>query len=106
MVRLLPVKGKWNILDKLVIQVDGIFRSQKFVAKSSTGQVISWQVGAIRTNCLDRTNVVQSLFARRSVVFQLNMADKEDLNGAGLSTTYPLEELRGYDDYPLELGQL
>ena len=34
-------------------------------------------------NNLDRTNVVQSLIARRSVVFQLDKADKED--------DYPLE---------------
>lgn len=84
-------KGKWNNLGKLVSQVDDIFRSQKFFSKSSTGQVTSWQVGVIRTNCmdnLDRTNVVQSLFARRSIVFQLDKADKVDLNSpTGLMTT-------------------
>ena len=56
-------KGEWNNLGKLVSQVDDIFRSQKFFAKSSTGQVTSWQVGVIRTNCMDNldlTNVMQS----------------------------------------------
>ena len=44
--------------------------------------VSSWQMGVIRTNCmdnLDRTNVVQSLFMRRSLLWQLNKAETEDV---------------------------
>lgn len=67
-------KGKWKNLSKLITQVDENFRKQKFFARSATGAVTSWQLGVIRTNCmdnLDRTNVVQSLFARRSLLMQL-----------------------------------
>ena len=67
-------KGKWNNLTKLVSMVDDRFRAQRYFCKLANGAVVSWQVGVIRTNCmdnLDRTNVVQSLFARRSLIMQL-----------------------------------
>ena len=67
-------KGKWNNLSKLVNQVDKSFRTQGFFSKDARGNVISQQSGVLRTNCmdnLDRTNVVQSLFARRSLLMQL-----------------------------------
>lgn len=67
-------KGKWNNLAKLVNLVDERFRAQRYFCKLANGTVISWQQGVIRTNCmdnLDRTNVVQSLFARRSLIMQL-----------------------------------
>jgi len=67
-------KGKYANLSKLVAQVDELFKAQGFFCKLSNGTVTSWQVGVIRTNCmdnLDRTNVVQSLFARRSLIMQL-----------------------------------
>ena len=67
-------KGKWQNLSKLVNLVDERFRAQRFFSKLGNGSVISWQSGVIRTNCmdnLDRTNVVQSLFARRSLIMQL-----------------------------------
>jgi hypothetical protein len=67
-------KGKWKNLAKLVNLVDEKFRAQRFFCKLANGAVVSWQVGVIRTNCmdnLDRTNVVQSLFARRSLIMQL-----------------------------------
>jgi hypothetical protein len=76
-------KGKWNNLSKLVFQVDNSFRDQNFFCKNSHGTVISWQKGVLRTNCmdnLDRTNVVQSLFARRSLIMQLNLAVEKDIN--------------------------
>ncbi|RYG65736.1 hypothetical protein EON64_11310, partial [archaeon] len=75
-------KGKWKNLAKLVIQVDDLFKAQKFFCKLPNGQVTSWQSGVIRTNCmdnLDRTNVVQSLFARRSLIFQLNKTEGLDM---------------------------
>jgi len=71
-------KGKWKNLSKLITQVDENFRKQMFFAKSATGTVTSWQIGVVRTNCmdnLDRTNVVQSLFARRSLMMQLGRND-------------------------------
>lgn len=67
-------KGKWNNLSYLVKQIDDKFRNQRFFCKLSSGIVSSWQSGVIRTNCmdnLDRTNVVQSLMARRSLLMQL-----------------------------------
>ncbi|CAM9311903.1 unnamed protein product, partial [Ectocarpus fasciculatus] len=69
-------KGKWANLSKLVKQVDEAFMAQGFFSKTTTGSV-TYQKGIIRTNCmdnLDRTNVVQSLFARRSLLMQLNKA--------------------------------
>eukprot|EP01041_Mallomonas_annulata_P003091 gene3091-6064_t len=68
-------KGKWKNLSKLILSCDESFRQQGYFSKLSNGIVRSWQIGCIRTNCmdnLDRTNVVQSLFARRSLIFQLN----------------------------------
>ena len=41
-----------------------------------SGAVVSVQQGVFRTNCidcLDRTNVVQSMFARRSLLHQLQV---------------------------------
>ena len=83
-------KGKWNNLSKLVALVDDTFRAQKYFNRLPSGQVTSWQVGVIRTNCmdnLDRTNVVQSLFARRSLVFQVGKTEQVDLMGKGLLET-------------------
>eukprot|EP01038_Epipyxis_sp_PR26KG_P004164 gene4164-5928_t len=83
-------KGKWNNLSKLVTQVDELFRSQKFFCKLSNGQVVQWQSGVIRTNCmdnLDRTNVVQSLFARRSLMLQVNKGAALDAPGASVLDT-------------------
>lgn len=77
-------KGKWANLSKLVLQVDELFRTQKYFCRSANGNVTSWQVGVIRTNCmdnLDRTNVVQSLFARRSLIFQSGKHKTLDLTG-------------------------
>eukprot|EP01039_Chlorochromonas_danica_P001549 gene1548-1687_t len=75
-------KGKWQNLSKLVSQVDDLFKAQRFFCKLSSGVVVSWQSGVIRTNCmdnLDRTNVIQSLLARRSLIYQLNKNESVDL---------------------------
>jgi hypothetical protein len=69
-------KGKWANLSKLVKQVDDRFRGHGYFSKTTSGSV-TYQLGVIRTNCmdnLDRTNVVQSLFARRSLLMQLGKA--------------------------------
>jgi hypothetical protein len=83
-------KGKWKNLSKLVLQVDEIFRAQRFFCKLSNGTVASWQTGVIRTNCmdnLDRTNVVQSLFARRSLILQTGKSKSLDMNGTAILDT-------------------
>lgn len=83
-------KGKWENLSKLVRQVDSIFQAHGFFSAQANGVVTSFQSGVIRTNCmdnLDRTNVVQSLFARRSLLMQLNKNDLL-LSGKVLSTPF------------------
>lgn len=84
-------KGKWNNL-KLLIQPEKekeatplyqLFIKQNFFLKTSKGEVKSCQAGVIRTNCmdnLDRTNVVQSLFARRSFILQLIAVTQQQQN--------------------------
>jgi len=67
-------KMRWSNLSKLVDIVDESFQKQGYFSRSPDGTIISEQNGAIRTNCmdnLDRTNVVQSIFARRSLIIQL-----------------------------------
>jgi hypothetical protein len=75
-------KGKWNNLSKLVAKVGETFSAQKYFAKEANGTVVSWQQGIVRTNCmdnLDRTNVVQSLFARHSLLQQLGMEANDNV---------------------------
>jgi phosphatidylinositol 4-phosphatase len=84
-------KGKWKNLAKLVTLADEKFRGQKYFCKQSNGTVTSWQVGVLRTNCmdnLDRTNVVQSLFARRSLMLQLGHANLLDNSAYVLDTPW------------------
>ena len=81
---------KWHNLSKLVKVVDDDFKSHGFFSLSCEGKVLSKQTGVIRTNCmdnLDRTNVVQSLFARRSILLQLG--EKEALKGNVLESPFP-----------------
>ncbi|CAM9458190.1 unnamed protein product, partial [Scytosiphon promiscuus] len=64
----------WENLDKLLAIVDREFGEQGFYHAGPGGEVLSLQDGVVRTNCmdcLDRTNVVQSLLARRSMLVQL-----------------------------------
>lgn len=66
---------KWENLSKLLSQVNtsfGSFRTENWTT-------IGRQTGVIRTNCmdnLDRTNVVQSLFARREILNFLGTIDQ------------------------------
>lgn len=85
-------KGAWRNLSKLVIkpQVVEAFKDMKFFCKLANGTVTSWQRGVIRTNCmdnLDRTNVVQTLFARRSLILQLGLGQRLEMNGAHILET-------------------
>ncbi|KAL4146778.1 hypothetical protein PRNP1_010535 [Phytophthora ramorum] len=83
---------KWGNLEKLIKQVDDDFLDHGYFCKGADGSVVSKQSGVVRTNCmdnLDRTNVVQSLFGRRSLMLQLN--ETEALQGNVLNS--PFEEL-------------
>lgn len=54
--------------------MDEDFNKHGYFHRAADGTVTKFQKGAVRTNCmdnLDRTNVVQSLFARRSLLMQL-----------------------------------
>ncbi|KAF0703822.1 Aste57867_7500 [Aphanomyces stellatus] len=83
---------QYQNLAKLIAQVDDDFQDYGYFAKSATGQVTSTQSGVVRTNCmdnLDRTNVVQSLFARRSLLLQMG----EPVQGNVLSSPFaPFEK--------------
>jgi phosphatidylinositol 4-phosphatase len=76
-------KGKWQNLSKLIKIIDEkneIFHPKNggYFCRLSSGEVISWQNNIIRTNCmdnLDRTNVIQSIIARRSLLMQLQRLD-------------------------------
>mmetsp|Transcript_37560 Transcript_37560/g.58662 ORF Transcript_37560/g.58662 Transcript_37560/m.58662 type:complete len:621 (+) Transcript_37560:148-2010(+) len=71
-------KMRWGNLSKLLDQVGDRFQQQGYFSRAPDGTVISEQKGVVRTNCmdnLDRTNVVQSIFARRSLITQLGQAN-------------------------------
>jgi len=74
---------KWHNLSKLVDQVGEDFSKQGYFSMDETGKVHSVQKGVIRTNCvdnLDRTNVVQSLFARKSLLAQFQKSSQSVLD--------------------------
>lgn len=88
-------KGKWANLAKLMNMVDEESISQGFFSKMANGTILSFQKSIFRTNCmdnLDRTNVVQSIFARRSMLMQLGK--RELLSGGDVLTT-PFKKLEG-----------
>jgi hypothetical protein len=62
---------RWGNLSKLVAAVEAPTRAYGWYGRGATGCVARLQSGVLRTNCmdnLDRTNVVQSLFARRAAL--------------------------------------
>jgi phosphatidylinositol 4-phosphatase len=63
---------KWENMYKLVDQVKSVFDTpEQCFNRDSRGVVTSRQTGVVRTNCmdnLDRTNVVQSIFARQAIL--------------------------------------
>jgi hypothetical protein len=68
-------KMKYENLSKLMNDVSAEFDRHSFFARDANGKVLSVQRGVFRTNCvdnLDRTNVVQSLFARKSALVQFS----------------------------------
>ncbi|MES1913939.1 MAG: hypothetical protein MHM6MM_006082 [Cercozoa sp. M6MM] len=76
---------QWHNLDKLVARVDNEFaRLGAFEAtfEQNTWTVQNTQSGVFRVNCmdnLDRTNVVQSMFARRVLRVQLQQLGLDEL---------------------------
>ena len=68
-------------------KVDPQLRSMGYFDLDSSGAIKKLQIGVFRVNCmdnLDRTNVVQSLFARRSLMLMLG---RRSLLDAGLSAS-------------------
>ncbi|CAM9420433.1 unnamed protein product [Chrysoparadoxa australica] len=78
----------WSNLSRLVAQSERDTKEIGYFHCGADGEVLSKQRGVVRTNCLDgldRTNAVQSLFARRSLLLQMGMPPSEDV----LSSPYP-----------------
>jgi SacI homology domain len=84
-------KMRWDNLSKLVDIVSKDFALYGYYAKDARGTVTATQAGVFRTNCmdnLDRTNVVQSLFARRAALLAIPSAwDKTQSSGCSVLTS-------------------
>eukprot|EP00736_Rhodelphis_marinus_P001238 Rmarinus@m.16565 len=79
---------KWHNLSKLIDIVNDTIESYGYFECSKDGFVTKRQSGVFRTNCmdnLDRTNVVQSLLARQSVLEQLSLDRRTHI----LESPYP-----------------
>uniref|UniRef100_A0A9J7Z5X9 SAC1 like phosphatidylinositide phosphatase a n=2 Tax=Cyprinus carpio TaxID=7962 RepID=A0A9J7Z5X9_CYPCA len=73
-------KMRWHRLQILVDAVSDMQEEFGYFMVSSDGKVTSEQSGTFRSNCmdcLDRTNVIQSLLARRSLQSQLQVTTQE-----------------------------
>jgi phosphatidylinositol 4-phosphatase len=89
-------KMRWENLGKLLATVEGEARAQGYFERDARGQVVRLQSGVLRTNCmdcLDRTNVVQSIFARWSLREQLEALAGRALDRGGTVLQLPFEEL-------------
>lgn len=65
-------KMRWENLSKLMADIDADIKSYGYFHIKSDGNIDKKQTGVCRTNCmdnLDRTNVVQSLIARRITLY-------------------------------------
>eukprot|EP00956_Cyclotella_meneghiniana_P028676 scaffold67500_cov70-Cyclotella_meneghiniana.AAC.7 len=92
--------GRWDRLSNLLVDVSPILREQGYFCaiptddtKLNTGQwkIASLQDGVVRTNCmdcLDRTNVVQSMFGRYMLYQQLH--DRIGLSASDIKRRRPL----------------
>ncbi|CAN0119224.1 unnamed protein product [Ectocarpus fasciculatus] len=91
----------WENLDKLLGIVDREVGEQGFYHAGPGGEILGLQDGVVRTNCmdcLDRTNVVQSLLARRSMLVQLravgvDIPEPEGGDSAALALTLDMLEM-------------
>jgi len=67
-------KGRWDRLIDLLEDVSPVLAQGNYYSQEANGVVTRKQVGVVRTNCmdcLDRTNVVQSMFGRKMLFDQL-----------------------------------
>uniref|UniRef100_M4BJ99 SAC domain-containing protein n=1 Tax=Hyaloperonospora arabidopsidis (strain Emoy2) TaxID=559515 RepID=M4BJ99_HYAAE len=79
-------KMAWHNLAKLMTEVEEQFMQYGWFECDSEGRVLSRQRGVFRVNCmdnLDRTNVVMSLFARRTVLMALQLYPPSVVGGDG-----------------------
>jgi hypothetical protein len=112
--------GRWDKLSNLLDEVTPTLNGQGYfcvVPKSSESatdwEVMSVQDGVVRTNCmdcLDRTNVVQSMFGRYILYHQLRERKGLQVSYSGARRisrrTLPLESIVGYRKQPLTLPWL
>ncbi|KAL0591451.1 hypothetical protein ABG067_001049 [Albugo candida] len=76
-------KMQWQNLSKLVNDVKDQFEQYGWFECDKSGRILQRQKGVFRINCmdnLDRTNVVMSLFARRTTLMALNLLDSTKEN--------------------------
>jgi len=110
--------GRWDRLSLLLDQVAPTLNEQGyFSAVPNNGDNKEWEIqslqdGVVRTNCmdcLDRTNVVQSMFGRYVLYRQLHerlgltKADNGIIRRFRRRRTLPLEYVVGYKQHPLTL---
>eukprot|EP00562_Extubocellulus_spinifer_P002017 CAMPEP_0178474686 /NCGR_PEP_ID=MMETSP0696-20121128/2728_1 /TAXON_ID=265572 /ORGANISM="Extubocellulus spinifer, Strain CCMP396" /LENGTH=1086 /DNA_ID=CAMNT_0020101943 /DNA_START=333 /DNA_END=3593 /DNA_ORIENTATION=- len=112
--------GRWDRLENLLRDLAPVLDKQGYFCASSAGTralsstncQLSWQVlnvqdGVVRTNCmdcLDRTNVVQSIFGRHVLHKQLH--ERPGLKGSATSPrkrTLPLEYAVAFRRNPMKL---
>ena len=107
--------GRWDKLSNLLDQVTPTLNGQGYFSvvpklsnDSTDWEVTSVQDGVVRTNCmdcLDRTNVVQSMFGRYILYRQLQ--ERKGLRAKRIARrTLPLESIVGYRKQPLTLPWL
>lgn len=93
-------KMQWHNLSKLITEISKFMNDYKYTkiivkkdGDEESIEIASYQNGAVRTNCmdcLDRTNVVQSVIARNVLLTQLHQSQlNQRPNGS------PFEELPG-----------
>ncbi|KAL3793688.1 hypothetical protein HJC23_010260 [Cyclotella cryptica] len=108
--------GRWDKLSELLDEVSPILSKQAYfcvvptnetTAGSCIWKITSLQDGVVRTNCmdcLDRTNVVQSMFGRYILYRQLHQRIGLRLDKISKrSRTLPLDCVVGYKQRPLSL---
>lgn len=73
---------KWENLKFLMNELEQDIENYKYFSIDFNNTVLETQKGTFRVNCidnLDRTNVVQSMIARRSILIQLNKNYNKDV---------------------------
>ncbi|RLN70280.1 hypothetical protein BBJ29_006583 [Phytophthora kernoviae] len=90
-------KMAWHNLSKLMTEVEEQFTQYGWFECDGEGRLLQRQRGVFRVNCmdnLDRTNVVMSLFARRTVLMALQLHSNSAEKGSSvLDSPYESFEL-------------